>query len=168
MTHCRYELALFDLDGTLLDTSSGIREALLHTLKGYGQKIPKASDLAAYIGPPIEVALRELLGIEGQALSDAAAQFRHRYRTCDLLKAEPHDGIFELLEQLRHHKVKTAVATYKREDYAKELLCHFGFDRHIPITHGSDNSGQLRKSDIIRRCVKEAGVQNPKKAVIKL
>ena len=166
MSPCRYKLAVFDLDGTLLNTGGGIANALSKTLEGLGFYPHQKTDLTAYIGPPIEVAFRELLGLEGPSLDDAAAQFRHRYRTQDLLTATPYHGIFELLEELRRCKINTAVATYKREDYARELLFHFGFDRYMPVIYGSDTKGLLKKSDIIRRCMASSGIADPKEAVM--
>ena len=166
MNPCHYKLAVFDLDGTLLDTSRGIADALAHTLKHFGCNDCQAADLSAYIGPPIEVALRDILGLKQSALSAAAAHFRHRYRTKDLLKARPYNGIFELLEALHLHGVTAAIATYKREDYAKELLSHFGFDRHISTVYGSDANGLLKKSDLIRQCMTTSGITEPQNAVM--
>ena len=48
-----------------------------------------------------------------------------------------------------------AVATYKREDYALELLKHFHFDQYCEPMHGADNLNVLKKEDIVNLCIHE-------------
>ena len=43
---------LFDLDGTLIDSSEGIIKSVLYTLKHYGMKEDNIEGLKAFIGPP--------------------------------------------------------------------------------------------------------------------
>ncbi len=166
MKACRYDLAIFDLDGTLLDTAEGISHALCDTLRELGYGDTKKAELSAFIGPPIELAFRRLLGLEGKTLTDAAARFRYLYRTKHLKKATPYTDIFALLEVLGSLGVKLAVATYKREIYAKELLAHYGFLHRIPVIFGSDSEGLLKKSDLIRLCMKASDVSDPARAIM--
>lgn len=166
MPHCRYDLAIFDLDGTLLNTAEGIEEALRKTLKELGYTVPHDTSLTAYIGPPIEQAFSDLCGLAGDALQAAAHRFRVQYSTHDLCKATPYRGIFDLLNSIRALGIKTAVATYKREDYAKALLCHYKFHNYMSVMHGSDSEGRLQKKDIIRLCMKECGIHDLARAVM--
>lgn len=166
MKRYRYDLAIFDLDGTLLDTSKGILGALTDILREYGLEDTDAIDLTAFIGPPIEEAFRRLLHLQGDALRDACARFRARYRTKYLKKATPYTGIVALLELLGAFGIKTAVATYKREEYAKDLLAHVGLTPRIPVVFGSDPSGLLTKSDLIRRAMAASDITDPTRAVM--
>ena len=43
---------LFDLDGTLIDSSEGIIKCVLYTLDFYGIKEPDTAKLYRFIGPP--------------------------------------------------------------------------------------------------------------------
>ena len=160
MHHSRYKLAIFDLDGTLLNTAKGIEAALRHTLKEFSHAVPSETSLTAYIGPPIEQAFSDLAGLEGDALHAAANRFRVRYSTHDLLKATPYSGIFDLLRGIRALGMKTAVATYKREEYAMRLLHHYGFHSYFDVMHGSDDAGRLKKKDLICHCIKKCGVHD--------
>lgn len=156
----RYKLAVFDLDGTVLDTTKGILSALQYTIVACGLDPLPYEELLAFIGPPIERSFEMKYGLSGQALKNAAAVFRNQYKNVDLLKAEPYEGIFELLDMLEKNNVQTAVATYKREDYALKLLKHFKFDEHMKIIHGSDNENKLSKCDIIKLCIDESDAEN--------
>ncbi len=166
MPHSRYDLAIFDLDGTLLNTAKGIEAALWHTLKELSHTVPSETSLTAYIGPPIEQAFSDLAGLEGDALHAAANRFRVRYSTHDLLKATPYSGIFDFLRGIRALGMKTAVATLKREEYALRLLHHFGFHNYFDVMHGSDNEGYLKKKDVIGLCIKECGIYEPRRTVM--
>ena len=166
MKQYRYDLAIFDLDGTLLDTSKGILGALAETLRGLGLEGTDEIDLTAFIGPPIEEAFRRLLNLQGEELAHAAAQFRARYRAKYLKKATPYMGITALLEVRGTVGIKTAVATYKREDYAKDLLRHVGLTPRIPVVFGSDSAGRLTKNDLIRRAMAASGIADTSRAVM--
>ena len=50
----RYEAVLFDVDGTLLDTSEGIVKSVKETIEHFGLPCPPDEDLLKFIGPPIE------------------------------------------------------------------------------------------------------------------
>lgn len=148
-----YSLAVFDLDGTLLDTSRGITAAIHHTLCELGLPSPSKACLKRFIGPPIEQGFSDFCGLKGEQLLRAATVFRRRYSEQFLLQAEPYSGIFEALDRLWQAGLKIAVATYKRETYARTLLAHFGFDRFTAAICGSDPEGKLRKHDILTRCL---------------
>jgi len=44
---------LFDLDGTITDSGSGIINSVKYALKKAGRKIPPEDELRKFIGPPI-------------------------------------------------------------------------------------------------------------------
>ncbi|MBQ9802087.1 MAG: HAD hydrolase-like protein [Clostridia bacterium] len=161
-----YSLAVFDLDGTLLDTSRGITAAICHTLRELGLPPLSKACLNRFIGPPIEQGFSEFCGLEGEQLLRAATVFRRRYSEQFLLQADPYGGIFEALDHLRQAGVKIAVATYKRETYARPLLAHFGFDRYTDTIYGSDPEGKLRKHDILTRCLSACHITDATYAVM--
>ena len=83
-----------------------------------------------------------------------------------MLKAVPYDGIYDVFERLADSGIKPAIATYKRQDYATEILVHFGFDKYTDIMYGADHENKLKKNDIIRNAIRDAGVTAPEEAVM--
>jgi len=156
----KYDIVVFDLDGTLLDTTEGVIAAVKYTIKEMNFKMLDNEMLSTFIGPPIQNSFAKAYGLEGEILQEIATIFRQRYKNFELLKAVPYDGIFELLERLKRRKIIVAVATYKREDYAITLLNHFGFTNYTDIIHGADHGNRLKKEDIIMQCIQEAGVKD--------
>ena len=149
----KYKLVIFDLDGTLLDTSEGILSAAKYAIDKTGRSMPNQEVLESYIGPPIQQSFAKTFGIEGKELDEMALLFRNQYKDVDLLKAVPYKGIYELCQALLDKGFILAVATYKREDYALKLLEHYQFDKYMDIICGSDFAGKLTKADIIRKVI---------------
>ena len=151
----KYNTVIFDLDGTLLDTTQGVLESAVYAAKSLGFDELPHETMLKFVGPPIQNSFKEYYGCDGAQAQKAADIFRSYYKEKALLKAVPYDGIYELCEKLRAMGLKLAVATYKREDYAITLLNHFGFDRYCVCMHGADNNNVLKKSDIVNLCVSE-------------
>lgn len=162
----RYKAAVFDLDGTLLDTSEGVMASVRYTVDYFGLKPLTEEQLRSFIGPPIQDSFAKTYGLKGDILQEIATVFRNRYKEADLLKAVPYDGIYDVFERLTDCGIKPAIATYKRQDYAREILVHFGFHRYTDIMYGADHENRLKKNDIIRNAIRDAGVTAPEEAVM--
>lgn len=163
----KYKIAVFDLDGTLLDTSEGVLAAVRRTIQESGMEELPEEEMIRFIGPPIQDSFIRAYQMTKESAQDAADKFRSYYREEKyLFQAAPYDGIFELMNELRQRGVKVAVATYKREDYAISVLRHFGFDKYADIMYGSDSYNQLKKMDIIEKCMKDMGVEDYSEAVM--
>lgn len=162
----KYKAAIFDVDGTILDTTEGVLSAVKYTIGEMGFQPLSEERLLTFIGPPIQDSFAEAYRLEGQVLQVIATCFRNRYKDYDLLKAVPYEGIYEVFQALSDRGVKLAVATYKRQDYAETILRHFGFDRYTNVLYGADHGNKLKKADIIRKCLGELGMGDGSGAVM--
>lgn len=162
----RFDVVIFDVDGTLLDTTEGVLSAVYYTIEKHGLDKLTDAQLKSFIGPPIQDSFARAYGLEGTVLQELATTFRNRYKDFDLLKAVPYDGIYEVFESLIDRGIKPAVATYKRQDYAEGILRHFGFDRYTDILYGADHDNKLKKKDIIEKCLIDTGVKDYNRAVM--
>ena len=150
---------IFDLDGTLLDTSEGILLSVEHTVKALKYGELTLEQKLSFIGPPVQVSLKRLYGLSDEEAQRGAGVFREFYKEKALLKAKPYEGIYDLCGTLKDMGVRMAVATYKREDYALKLLKHYDFDKYCDPMHGADNNNVLKKEDIVMMCVNEMGAK---------
>jgi len=153
-----YSLVIFDVDGTLLDTSTGLLNAVKYTIRKFNMPTVSDNVLRSFIGPPVHDSFARTYNLSGDKLLQMVEVFRDRYKNCDLLNAHPYDGIFDVLDWLRANDIRIAIATYKREDYAVSLLRHFHFDEYADVIHGADADNKLKKADIIQLCIDELGV----------
>jgi len=161
-----YHLVIFDLDGTLLDTTEGILSSIDYTIQKLNLPSLSEEDKLSFIGPPVPDSLAKYYGLSGEALKEATAIFRNNYSEQNLLLAKPYTGIYDVLEYLHKKEIKLAVATYKREDYALKLLQHYGFSKYMDVMFGADNENKLKKEDIILKCINTIGVQDMARIVM--
>lgn len=153
----RFKAAVFDLDGTILDTSEGVLSSVRYAIEASGLPMLPDETLRTFIGPPVQKSFARLYGLSKDEADRAADLFRTHYKDADLMKAKPYSGIYNLFSGLAKAGIKPAIATYKREDYAVRLLRQFHFDEYTDIMRGSDFEGKLTKSDIIRMAIRDAG-----------
>ena len=59
----KWNTIIFDLDGTLFDTSEGIACSIQYTLKQLKLSIPQPYTIADFIGPPIQQSFQTLVGL---------------------------------------------------------------------------------------------------------
>jgi phosphoglycolate phosphatase len=147
------KLVIFDLDGTLLDTSPGIIACYNETAEHYGFPAQKYKNrFQGIIGGTLKTGFSELYGMGEDMLDAAVAHYRGLYNEKGMYMYDFYPGIAELLEALKQSGVKTAVATLKFERYAKDMLLHAGFGGFIGETFGEDGSG-LTKLQVLRKAM---------------
>ena len=151
----KFKAVLFDLDGTLLNTTEGVIESAIYAADILGFEELPAETMLRFVGPPIQDSFMEWYGCSPEVAQKAADVFRTYYKKRALYKASLYPGILELLQVLKARDIKIGVATYKREDYAVSILEHFGIAPFCQSMHGADNFNRLTKADIIKYCIRE-------------
>lgn len=120
--------ALFDLDGTLIDSELVYYEAYRTILASHGHDFPLAEYLRAYSGRPIRSIFVDFIEVydlpigvdEGVALTEAF-ELEARRKGIPL---KP--GAVELLDHLRGLGLRTAIATSSKKDRALDILGFHG------------------------------------------
>lgn len=163
-----YDVILFDVDGTLLDTSGGILLALEETLDCYGvdYSFLTDKDRETFIGPPMELSLERWFGIRGDKNTEVCSHYRKIYREEKLMVAEPYEGIVKMLTDLKEAGFTLGVASYKKSDYLGRILEGFGLDKYFDVISGSDYSGKLTKSDIIRSSLQTLNIEDKSRVLM--
>jgi len=154
----KYNNAIFDLDGTLLNTKEGIVKSLIDMAANLEFPPIPENKYGFFIGPPIEQSLCEHYCLNDTQTKAAAAVFRKLYTERYLFEAVPYDGIFNMLTMLKENGVKLAIATYKRHDYTERIIKHFNLDKYCSPCFGSDAESRTTKSAIIKACMSEMNI----------
>lgn len=166
MQNSKYELYIFDMDGTLLDTSPGILRAVRHTIDSFHKEMPEDDVLKKFIGPPLRLSFAALPDVVMNEVDDMVVAFRKQYSEHELFNASLYDGIQQLCECLHNNSVKMAVATNKPETFAKRIVGHFKLDKYINVVCGADEQGILTKADLIYRAMEMTQTYDKRKAVM--
>jgi len=132
---------LFDLDGTLTDPYDGITKCVDFALERLGVTRPEG-DLHWLIGPPLHESFERLLGTKDEdTVWNAVAIYRERYSTLGKFENVVYSGIPEALARLKAQGLTLFVATSKAEEYAREIVAHFGLDPFFEKVYGSEMDG---------------------------
>ena len=138
-----YKTVLFDLDGTLLDTSEGILGAVKYAQQQMNLPSLPDSRLREFIGPPPVESYKRIFGVD-EAIAQQAAFFHRKYGSeHGLFEAQHYPGISELLQNLKNSGRFLGVATLKREDTAQKILAHFNLKQYFDVIAGIDTKEQL-------------------------
>lgn len=162
----RFDAILWDLDGTLLDTTEGVVSAVKYAISEL--KLPQLDEksIKSFVGPPIQDSFIREYGMSKEEAQEAANMFRSAYSTKFLLQAKLYPGILEVLKTCHEIGYRMAIATYKRHDYATKISEYFGLMNYCDFIQGGDNNNLLKKSDIIDICIKEMGFSSLDRIVL--
>jgi phosphoglycolate phosphatase len=147
-----YNCIIFDLDGTLLDTSGGVLKAIDYLIEHYQLRQLSQEEKLSFIGPPIEKSIQKAFQLTEDTAWELAGEWREIYKEKFLLEAKPYNGIYELLDYCRKSGRNICVATNKREDYAVKLLNYYNFIPYFDFIVGADFEGTRTKASMIKDC----------------
>jgi phosphoglycolate phosphatase len=140
-------LVLFDLDGTLVDSTPGIWASVRVAAAELGLPEPTPQQLTQMVGPPLQDGFALVLGVPPDDVPRAVAAYRAHYGAGALLDVDVYDGIPELLATLSGDGATLAVATSKPEPFAVRVLEHTGLRRFFASVHGATLDGTVRHKD---------------------
>lgn len=150
------QLIIFDLDGTLLNTGRGIVKCVASTLEKMGFDVPSEEICKSFVGPPLKKRFLELYDADEKTADAVMRTFREEYGKGDVFLADRYEGMDDCLSVL-NTRYALAVATYKREDHAAQLLEKFGMASYFKSICGSDAAATMTKNQIIEKAIAQQG-----------
>lgn len=150
------KVVLFDLDGTLIDSSEGITKSCQHTMKHYGMEETDLNSFRRFIGPPLSESFMNFYGFSEEKALEAVRIYRERYNTIGLFECCLYPGVKECLQALKAAGYLISVASSKPEETCKRMLTHFGiidlFDEVVGATmDGRINTKEQVLREVLRR-----------------
>lgn len=145
-----YDVILFDLDGTLLDTGEGITKCAQYALGKFGIEVNDLSELNYFVGPPLKDSFVEYANIPEEKAGEAIRIYRERYQTVGLYECEIYQGIPQVLQACKDAGKKLLVTTSKPEEMAVKVLKHAGLDGYFDFIGGAlMDESRGRKAEVI-------------------
>ncbi|MFH2037054.1 MAG: HAD family hydrolase [Candidatus Zixiibacteriota bacterium] len=127
---------IFDLDGTLVDSSAGIASATNYALSKENEPNRTIDEIKPFIGFPLE----EMFAAFSQKPADRLWQhFRERAREIMVDSTEPLDGAERLIHKLKKMKIHLAIGSTKITPHIKGILAKLGWDNYIDFIAGADS-----------------------------
>ena len=120
----KYQLAIFDLDGTLLNTLEDLAYSTNYIMRQFGYPESTLAEVRSFVGNGIWKLLERSApkGTSSEEIDRMFEQFKEHYGAHCAEKTKPYDGVMELLDALKKQGVKLAVVSNKA-DYAVKALC---------------------------------------------
>lgn len=147
------KLIVFDMDGTLADTSPGILNSHRYAHQTMDTPVPGEAVLRSVIGGPLLQTYQECFGFSKPEAKTAVAHYRDYYRREGVHQAALYPGIPQLLHSLQTQGILLGVATLKAEAFATDMFRQMGVYDCFAAICGMDENDTRTKAELIRRCM---------------
>jgi len=139
-------LLIFDLDGTLVDTSEDITRALNYALKPFGYPPLSNEQTKKLVGDGISRLIEKVIGEGRREFEQIRQSFLDYYGKHIADHSRPYPDVVETLERLKDYK--KAVVTNKREALARALFRQLDLNRFFDLIVGSDTTDETKPSPV--------------------
>lgn len=147
----KYEVVLFDLDGTLTDPGEGITNSVAYALNKFGIEVEDKKQLYPFIGPPLHESFEKYYGFSPADAMKAVDCYREYYKVKGIFENYVYDGIKDVLKTLKQQGKCVCLATSKPEIYARQILEHFDLSQYFDYIAGANMDGTRTKKDEVIR-----------------
>lgn len=167
----KYEVAIFDLDGTLIDTIEDLGTAVNHALRLRSLPLHSMEEYKGMVGHGIRDLVTKALPISLQEdssyIDSALKDFREYYSSHIDVHTRPYEGMVALLEELHSAGVCIAVASNKFQEGTERLIREF-FPRVEFIAIFGNREGYPLKPDpaIVKEVLSLAGADSSKAVMV--
>ena len=150
MARIPFDVVLFDLDGTLVDSSGDLAASLNHVLKAMGRPLVALETVKRLVGRGGRVLIREGLALSGESnealVDEGYPVFVDYYAAhiCD--HTRPYPGAEDALDRIAADGAKLAICTNKPERLTHLLIDRLGWRDRFSAIVGADTLA-VRKPD---------------------
>ena len=138
----RSKIMLFDLDGTLIDSTEAILESFAKAYAKCGGDVPADENIKKLIGLPLELMFVKLGVDEANAMVYVTA-YKEHYRTIHTQKTTLLPNVQEAIT-IAHKCARLGVVTTKTSKYSRELLEHFDLMKYFDVLIGSEDVSNFK------------------------
>lgn len=154
----KYTTILFDLDGTLTKSEAGITRSALYASEKLGFTGHTQEEFKAFIGPPLFLSFKNIVGMTDEQAQRAIALYRERFSAVGWEENKVYPGIPALLRSLRKNGARLAIATAKPEEFAVRIAQRFGMAPYLDEIVGTTmETRHADKSEIVAEASRRLG-----------
>lgn len=153
--------AIFDLDGTLLNSLQDLTNSVNYCMKKYGGPSYTCEEIREKVGNGIYVLIEKSLpqGRSNPNYDACMKEFPIHYKAHMLDNTKPYEGIMDALYRLKEHGYHLAIVSNKFDAAVKKLRQDF-FDDVIPVAIGESPSIHKKPApDTVFQAMRELDVK---------
>ena len=152
----KYKNILLDLDGTILDSGSGIMKSVRYVLDHFSMYHEPEEKLRKFIGPALIDSFMNFYGFSKEKAEEAVEYFRDYYPEKGMFDAFIYPGMRECIEKMAGDGKKLVLLTSKPIFFASQILQHFGLSDYFYMEIGPELSEQSSdKTRLIEKALHE-------------
>lgn len=162
----KYDIALFDLDGTLSESGEGILYCVRRIFEETNRPVPEQKILDTFIGPSMYDSLRRC-GFSHEDAESGVDIYKRNFLEKGIYMQKVYDGIASLLEKLKKAGVRLGVATTKYYPFAERIITMLGLDEYFDFVGGATAGTERRtKSKVINYTLEMMGAKDGSRTVM--
>lgn len=154
---------IFDLDGTLIDSSQGVVEAVNYSLRRMGQPQQKPEAIKAFIGYPLE---KMYPHFTEAPVEELYKHFQNKAMETVVSSAEILPGVKQTLHKLNDRQYRMAIATTKIKAHINGILEKFGWQQLFQTTTGGDEVKKVKPDPSALRLTLERLKADPSETMV--
>ena len=155
----KFDLILFDLDGTLFDTAKTLLDSIKGAVKIAGLRELTEDELNTFIGPPVVFSLKGYYPhLSNEEIDNLTTLYRDYYMKNEMLKANLFPGMLDVLKGLKENGYKVALATYKLMKCVIPLFENKDVAKYFDTLRGSTAEIGMSKTDIMRWAIEDCKI----------
>lgn len=134
-----FKIAIFDLDGTLLNTIDDLANACNYALKEFSFPIHEVNKYKIFVGNGIYKLVERAVPNDKrdkETVLKVLGLFTDYYNKHMMDMTKPYEGIIELLDEIKRRNIKLAVVSNKKHEFTLEIVKkYFGNKFDMVIGH---------------------------------
>lgn len=156
------KVAIFDLDGTLVNSLADIAEAANYSMKQLDFPVHELEKYNYFVGDGLNELIKRILPDDRQdKFEEALAIYKEYYGSHYMVKTCVYEGIPKLLEVLAKNDVKLAVASNKTEIFTQNVVKHYFGDNLFSAVFGRAENRPTKPDPAIINAVTDKLEVNP-------
>lgn len=156
-----YDVYIFDLDGTLLDTLDDLAASCNYAMRAMGFPEHGIDDVRRFVGNGVRKLIERAVpdGDRNPLFEQALDTFRQHYMAHSLDTTQPYPGIMALLKALKEKGKRVAVVSNKFDAATKSLCRHF-FGPLVDVAIGESERVKKKPApDTVLEALRQLGAE---------
>ncbi len=147
-----YKNAIFDVDGTIINSYKDVTGGICYALEKLGYSRPEESVLKKFIGPTVYESMTQILKLPHEVASEIITIYRGWYETIDHSGTVMYPGFPDLLDRLKKEGVRLSLASTKPTRFIPKIFDKFGITHYFEkIIGATDEKSASDKTVLIEK-----------------
>ena len=154
----QYQNIFLDLDGTIMDSGSGIMKSVQYALDKFSLFNEPEEKLRKFIGPSLKDSFMRWYGFSEERAEEAISYYREYYPEKGMYDGFLYPGMEECIRKLHESGKKVVLLTSKPLFFATQIISHFNLSPYFFLEIGTELEVQHSdKKHLMEKAIRKGG-----------